>query len=162
MKSTIISMIIVLILMIVVPMVLFGDNEIAKKFGFGVSSKNDAKEDLQDKAPKNIQTVVTDKKVEVYKWADKHGVIQFSNEPPQDGSESEKMVLSPNTNVLDAIKITKKEPEKAAKPQVINLGSPYSPGGMKKMVDDSTNLQDQLNQRQTEQDKILQDLFPKK
>lgn len=162
MKSTIISMIIVLILMIVVPMVLFGDNEIAKKFGFGVSSKNDVKEDLQDKAPKNIQTVVTDKKVEVYKWADKHGVIQFSNEPPQDGSESEKMVLSPNTNVLDAIKITKKEPEKAAKSQVISLGSPYSPGGMKKMVDDSTNLQDQLNQRQTDQDKMIQDMFPQK
>ena len=150
MKTTIISMFIVLILMIVVPMVLFGDNEIAQKFGFGVSSKNDAKEDLQDKAPKNIQTVVTDKKVEVYKWADKHGVIQFSNEPPQDGSESEKMVLSPNTNVLDAIKITKKEPEKAAKPQVISRGSPYSPGGMKKMVDESTNEQDQLHQRQTE------------
>lgn len=162
MKSTIISMIIVLILMIVVPLVLFGDNEISQKFGFSGLNEGNIIEDLQDKAPKNIQTVVTDKKIEVYKWSDKHGVMQFSNEPPQDGSESEKMVLSPNTNVMEAIKITKKEPEKAAKPQVISLGSPYSPGGMKKMVDDSTNLQDQLNQRQADQDKMIQDLFPQK
>ena len=161
MKSTIISMIIVLILMIVVPMVLFGDNEIAKKFGFG-GGKNDVKANIQDKAPKNIQTVVTDKKVEVYKWADEYGVIQFSNLPPQDGSESEKIVLSPNTNVLDAIKITEKEPEKVAKPQVISLGSPYTPGGMKKMVEDSTNLQEQLDQRQTDQEKMIQNLFPQK
>lgn len=162
MKSTIISMIIVLILMIIVPLVLFGDNEIAQKFGFGIGGKKNIKADLQEKVPKNVQTVVTDKKVEIYKWADKHGVIQFSNVPPQDGSESEKMVLSPNTNVVDATKISEKEPAKVAKPQVISLGSPYTPGGMKKMVEDSTNLQEQLNQRQTDQEKMIQDLFPQK
>lgn len=162
MKSTIISMCIALMLMIVVPMVLFGDNEIAEKFGFGRGGKSDTKEDLRDKLPKNIKAVVTDKEVEVYKWTDKHGVMQFSHLPPQDGTDSEKLVLSPNTNVMDAIKIPEKEKEEVAKPQVFSLGSPYSPGGMKKMVDDSSELKETLNQRQADQEKMLQDLFPQK
>ncbi|MCK4706710.1 MAG: DUF4124 domain-containing protein [Gammaproteobacteria bacterium] len=162
MKSTIISMIVVLILMIAVPLVLFGDKELAKDFGFGSLSKADVIEDLQDKAPKNIQTVVTNKEVSIYKWADKYGVRQFSNLPPKDGIESEKIVLSPNTNVMEAIKIPEKETEKIAKPQVMSMGSPYSPGGMKKMIEDSTNLQEQLNQRQADQDEMIQDMFPQK
>lgn len=159
MKSTIISMLIVLMLMIVVPMVLFGDNEIARNFGFGRVSNDDAVEDLKDKVPKNIQAVVTDKEVEVYKWTDEHGVMQFSSLPPYEGIASERMLLSPKTNVIDAIKIPKKEEEKIAKPQVFSLGSPYSPGGMKKMVDDSKALTEKLNTRQTEQDAMMQEMF---
>jgi hypothetical protein len=151
MKSTIISMFIVLIVMITVPMFLLGDGDMAKKFGFGGRGE-------EAKLPKNVQTVATDKELEIYKWADEYGVMQFSNMPPEDG-KSEMIILSPNTNVVDAFKIPEKEQEESAKPQVFSLGSPYSPGGMKKMVDDSLDLQKTLNERQAEQDKMMKDLF---
>ncbi|MCK5002088.1 MAG: DUF4124 domain-containing protein [Gammaproteobacteria bacterium] len=152
MKSTIISMFIVLILMIAVPMFLLSDADFAQKFGFGGGS-GDAN------APKNIKKVVTDERVEVYKWVDEYGVMQFSNKPPLDDRDSEKIVLTPDINVIDAIEIPEEVQEEAAKPGVFSLGSPYSPDGMKKMVDDSKEVKEQLNQRQAEQEKVLQDLF---
>lgn len=160
MKSTIISMFIVLIVMITLPMFLFGNGELAQKFGFGSGDDGETIEELRVKAPKNIQTVVTDEQVEVYKWVDEHGVIQFSNRPPEKSRESEKIVLSPNTNIISAIRIPEKEPEAAASPQVHSLSSPYSPGGMKKIMDDATGMQEMLDQRRMEQDKALQGMFP--
>lgn len=144
--------------MIVVPLFLFGDGDFAQKYGFG-NGAGGGKKDLQDKTPKNIQAVVTDKKVEVYKWVDEHGVMQFSSTPPFEGGESEKIVLLPDTNIMDAIKIPEKEVEEAEKSQVFSLGNPYSPGGMKETVDDSKELQEKLNQRQAEQDKMMQEIF---
>lgn len=160
MKSTIISMFIILIVMITLPMFLFGNGELAQKFGFGSGDDGETIEDLRAKAPKNIQTVVTDEQVEVYKWVDEHGVTQFSNRPPENSRESEKIVLSPDTNVISAIRIPEKKPEAAASHQVHSLSSPYSPGGMKKMVDEATGMQERLDQRKLEQDKALQGLFP--
>ena len=162
MKSTIISMFIVLIVMITVPMFLLGDGDFAQKFGFGGGGSGNEIEDLRAKAPKNVKEVVTDKKVEIYKWVDEHGVTQFSNTPPFEGGESEKIVLSPDINVMDAIKIPEEEQKVAAKPEVFSLGSPYSPDGMKKMIDDSQDVKETLNQRQAEQEKILQDILNQK
>jgi hypothetical protein len=161
MKSTIISMFIVLIVMITLPMFLFGNGDLAQKFGFGNGADSaEMFESLRAKAPKNIQPAVTDEKVDIYKWVDEHGVTQFSNRPPEKSSESEKIVLSPNTNVISAIKIPEKESKVAASPQVHSLSSPYSPGGMKKMVDEASGMQEKLDQRKLEQDKALQGLFP--
>ena len=151
MKSTIISMFIVLIVMITIPMFLFGDGDLAQKFGFGTG---DAAENLRDKAPKNIRAVVTDKEFEVYKWVDE--------QPPQVGTASEKIILAPNANVIDAVKIPETEALATAKPQVYSVGSPYSPDGMKKLVDDSMNVQEMLNQRQADQDKMMQGMFKQK
>lgn len=163
MKSTIISMLIVLIMLVILPIILFGDNEISRKLGFSPGGDTaDTIEKLQGKAPQNIEAVVTDKEVEVYKWIDDNGIMQFSSLPPHEGIEAEIMLLSPNTNVMDATKVPEKEPEHASKPKVFSVGSPYSPEGMKNIVDDSAELQETLNQRQVDQDKMMQDLFPKK
>ncbi|MFC1588657.1 DUF4124 domain-containing protein [Pseudomonadota bacterium] len=160
MKSTIISMIIVLIVMMVVPMFLFGDGDLAKKFGFGGGgSASDSIQDLKARLPQNVQSVTTDKKVDVYKWVDEHGVTQFSQTPPFEGGESEKMVLAPNTNVVDAIKIPEEEIEVAAQPQVFSLGNPYTPGGAKELLDQSMQMQEQINQRQADQDKMMQEMM---
>lgn len=160
MKSTIISMFIVLIVMITLPMILFGNGDLAQKFGFGSGGAGETIEDLRDKAPKNMRAVVTDEKVEVYKWVDEYGVTQFSSRPPAMVSEAQKIVLSPEINVISAIKVPEKEPEAAAGPQVHSLSSPYSPGGMKKILDEATGMQEKLDQRRLEQDKALQGLFP--
>ena len=156
MKSTIISMLIILVVMIAVPMVMFGEGDLAKKLGFGGSNLI---EDLRAKAPKNIKPAVTDKRVEVYKWIDEHGVTQFSNTPPPEGGQSEKLVLSPDTNVMDAVKIPEKESQTASGPQVFQIGNPYSPGGMKDVVDSAKGMQDMVDQRKADQDKMIKDMF---
>lgn len=160
MKSTIISMFIVLIVMITVPMFLFGNGDLAQKFGFGSGGAGESMEDLRTRAPRNIQSVVTDEQVEVYKWVDEHGVTQFSNHPPAAAGEAQKIVLSPETNVISAIKVPEKQAEVTASPQVYSLSSPYSPGGMKKILDEASGMQEMLDQRKLEQDKALQGMFP--
>jgi len=164
MKSTIIAMFIVLVLMIVVPMLLLGDGDFIPNFGFGggTADSGDEIEELRDKAPKNIKEVVTDKKVEVYKWKDENGVMQFSSTPPFEGGDSEMITLSPDTNIIDAIKIPAEEQKAEARPEVFSVGSPYSPDGMKKMIDGSKDATEAVNQRQTEQEKILQDILKQK
>jgi len=160
MKSTIISMFIVMALLIAIPVFLLGEGDFAKNFNFGTGSTSDDEiEDLQEKAPKNVQAVVTDKKIEVYKWVDEYGVMQFSNTPPFEGDKFEMMVLSPDINIVDAIKIPEEEQEAEAQPQVFNLGHPYSPEGMKKMIDDTENIRETLNQRQVEQESFLQGIL---
>ena len=157
MKSTIISMFIVLVLMIAIPLILV-KTDLAQQFGFG--GRNGAEgEDLQDRAPKNVKAVVTDQKVEVYRWKDEDGVMQFSNTPPFEGGDFEKVVLSPNTNVIDAIKVPEEEQVEEGGPEVFSVGSPYTPDGMKKMIDDSQDVKEAVNQRQADQEKILQDIL---
>ena len=161
MKSTIISMIIVLILMIVVPLVLFGNNDLARQLGFG-GGKSSKKVDLKAKAPKNLTSVVTNEKVEVYKWRDKHGVLQFSNKPPEAGSDSELMVLSPNTNIIDAVKIPEKE-EKEEKPPASSSKNPYTPGNMKKLIKKTADLKKLMDDHNTDQQEALDKIIkPKK
>lgn len=157
MKSTIFSMLIVLGVMSAIPMLFIGDNKLAGIFGLGSGS---AKPEV--KLPSNVKTVVTDKKVEVYKWRDKHGVMQFSNTPPRDGGDSDKVVLSPNTNVIEAIDVPEPEPVVASGPKVYSLKNPYTPDGMKELVNSSKDIQETMNQRQAEQEKMMDDLFKKK
>ena len=163
MKSTIISMFIVLIVMVALPMIFLGDNNFAEQLGFsGFGNKTNTATDKPVKLPKNVKAVVTNKRVEVYTWVDEYGVKQFSNTPPSDGGASEKIVLSPDTNVIDAIKIPEKEAEVASGPKVYSLGNPYTPGGMKEVVNNASDVRETLNQRQADQEKMMQEIFKKK
>ncbi len=159
MKSTIISMIIVLIVMVTLPMIFLGDGDVASKLGFGDFFK---KGSGSSKVPENVKAVVTDRKVNIYTWVDENGVKQFSGIPPADGGASEKIVLKPDTNIMSAFKAPEKEEEekKASRPKVVSLGSPYTPGGMKDLVDNSKDIKGSMGNRQTEQEKMMQELFP--
>lgn len=158
MKSTLISMIIVLCVLAVVPMLLFGDKDLLAKFGLG---PKDELSELRAKAPKNFTSVTTDKKVTVYKWRDEHGVMQFSNTPPPEGGTADKVELLPDTNVVKAIKVPEEEPEKKTGPVVMSTRSPYTPGGMKDLIDNTSQLKDTLNQQQLEQQQMMEQMFGK-
>lgn len=160
MKSTIVSMFIILIIMIAVPLLYFGEGDFLQKIGLGDGGGN-LLEDLGVKAAEKRQSLLTEKEVEVYKWVDEHGVTQFSNSPPPEGVEPETIVLSRDTNVIGAITIPEKEPEVASKRQVYNVGSPYSPGGAKKIIDTASDLQETVNQRKAEQDAAMKSMFNK-
>ncbi len=156
MKSTIISMIIVLCVLAVVPLFLFGDHDLLARLGLGGSGDSD----LRLKVPKNLTSVTTDKKVQVYKWRDQYGVMQFTNTPPPESQQAEMLELTPNTNIVKAIEIPPDEDEqKSSRPKVMTTGSPYTPGGMKDLLDSTADLKDSLNEKQLEQQQFLEQIM---
>ncbi len=147
MKGTIISMLVVLVLLVAAPMFFMGDGKFADMFDFGGGTV---------KLPKNLESVKTDSKVELYKWRDANGVMQFSQTPPQDGGASARVVLSPDENVIDAVKV----PEKVvSRPNVMSVGNPYNPGTIKDIVKDSQDIQNKLNERHAGNEQMMKDMF---
>ncbi len=152
MKFKIIMMLAALVGLAVTPMVMMGKFDPMAFFGGGLSEF----EKLKSKAPKGLSSVVTDEKVQIYKWRDKNGVMQFSNTPPPDSIKGERIELNPNSNVIQAIKIEKKKEVK--KEASVKAPGPYSVKGMKKVMDDARGVEDLLKSRHENQQKMLKDL----
>jgi len=158
MKSTIISMIIVLCVLAIIPMFLLDDNSVLARFGLDVFSGSDE----HAKAPKNLTSVTTDEKVQVYKWRDQYGVMQFTNTPPPQTQQAELVVLTPDTNIVKAVEVPEEEPEqKPGGPSVMMTGSPRTPGGMKDLLDTTSSLAEDMSQKQMEQQQFIDQIMGK-
>lgn len=156
MKSTIISMVLVLCVLAIAPLLLLGEGGILDRFGFDIFSSPE----LSAKPPKNMTNVTTDKKVQVYRWRDEHGIMQFSNTPPPDAQQAEIVELTPNTNIVKAVEVPEEEEEeKRSGPKVMTVGSPYTPGGMKDLLDSTSSVNEGLSERQLEQQKLLEQII---
>ena len=160
MKLKILSMLVVLGVLSVMPMIYMGKVDpvalLNGDFGglFGNSSSEFA--ELKAKAPKNLTNVVTDEKVQVYKWRDKNGVMQFSNTPPVDGVQAQKVELNPNHNLVKAVKVpVKEEPQPV---QQAPAPSPYSVKGMKKVMEDAKGIEDMLQKRHEDQQNMMNNI----
>ena len=158
MKSTIISMMIGLCVLAIIPMFLFGDGSVLAGFGLDVFSGSDE----HAKAPKNLTSVTTDEKVQVYKWRDQYGVMQFTNTPPPQTRQAELIELTPNTNIVKAVEVPEEEPEqKPGGPSVMMTGSPRTPGGMKDLLDTTSSLAEDMSQKQMEQQQFIDQIMGK-
>ncbi|NOQ69577.1 MAG: DUF4124 domain-containing protein [Gammaproteobacteria bacterium] len=155
MKFKILSMLIILGVISVLPMIYTGKFD-PLVFITGFSDESSGFTKLKAKAPENLSNVVTDEKVQVYKWSDKNGVMQFSNRPPLTVTNAEQVVLDPNSNLVQAVKIPEKEEPK----QVVQTESPnpYSVKGMKKVMDDARGVEEMLHKRHEEQQKMMNNL----
>jgi hypothetical protein len=112
--------------------------------------------DIKANMPESLTNVVSDKKVQVYKWRDKNGVMQFSSAPPPTVTNAEAVLLDPNKNLVKAIKIPKKEePKEVVKTQSV---SPYSVSGMKKVMNDARGVEELLKKRHEQQQKMMNSL----
>ena len=160
MKFKILSMLVILGMLSVMPMIYMGkvdpvallDGDFSDLSGSG--SSEFAK--LKASAPKNLTNAVTDEKVQVYKWRDENGVMQFSNTPPPDGGQAQQVVLNPNHNLVKAVKVpVKEEPQHA---QQAPTSSPYSVKGMKKVMEDAKGIESMLQQRHEDQQKALNNI----
>jgi len=156
MKLKILSMLVTLGMLSVVPLIYMGKFDPLSFFDSGFSIGASEFDKLKAKAPKNISNVVTDEKVQVYKWRDEHGVMQFSSTPPATAGHAEQVVLDPNSNLVMAVKVPKKEPpEEVAKTESPN---PYSIKGMKKVMDDARGVESILQKRHEEQQKMMNNI----
>lgn len=152
MKLKIITMLVVLTVLAVTPMILTGKFDPMAFFGGGSSEF----EKLKARAPKGLSSVVTDEKVQVYKWRDKNGVMQFSNTPPPDSIKGEKVELKPNNNIIQSVKIENKAV--VEKESNVEMPRPYSIKGMKKVMDDAKGVEDLLKNRHESQKKMFNNL----
>jgi hypothetical protein len=113
---------------------------------------------LKAKAPKSLSSVVSDKKVQVYKWRDEHGVMQFSNTPPPSGSKAEQVELDPNSNLMQAVRVPVKAEEESAPAAATDTPNPYSVNGMKKVMDDARSIEDMLHKHHEKQQEMMKNL----
>lgn len=157
MKLKLIMMLFTLGVLSVVPLIMMGKFDPMAFFDSGFSRGASEFSKLKAQAPKNLTSVVTDKRVQVYKWRDEHGVMQFSNVPPATDRDAEQVVLDPNSNLVQAVKVPEKKeaPKAAVQTQRPN---PYSVKGMKKVMDDAKGIEALLQKRQAQQQEALGNL----
>ena len=156
MKLKIFTMLVILGILSVMPMIYMGKFDPMAFFDSRLSKGVSELKDLKAKVPDSLSSGVTDKKVQVYKWRDKNGIMQFSNTPPPTGDAAEQIELNPNKNIVQAVKIPEKEePKEVAKTESPN---PYSVKGMKKVMNDAKGVEALLQQRHEEQQKMMNDL----
>jgi len=154
MKFKIIKMLIILGILAATPMIYMGKFNPMDILDAGLRGGSSEFDKLKAKAPTGLSSVTTDKKVQVYKWRDKNGVLQFSNTPPMDG-QAETIELNPNDNVIQAVKIPEKEVVEKEVANNTERPSPYSPKGMKKVMDDVKGVEDLMNKRNEQQQEAL-------
>ncbi|MFT5082355.1 MAG: hypothetical protein ACI9Y1_000380 [Lentisphaeria bacterium] len=100
----------------------------------------------------------------VYKWVDENGVTQYSNEqPPQLGEVNTEqslkvLILDPNENIIQAVKIPAKEEVKKKVAPDLPTGNVYNPANVKKLMDDAKNVKKLLDDRAKAQEKLLNDM----
>ncbi len=89
-----------------------------------------------------------------YKWYDGDGNVQFTTEPPAEGIEYTVKGYDPDANVIQAVKAPEKEPaaEETAPGSEIAGAQPeevsaYDPESVKKLMEDTKNIEALLNQR---------------
>lgn len=89
-----------------------------------------------------------------YKWYDSDGNIQFTSEPPPEGIEYTLKGFDPDTNVIQAVKAPPKEsgsdestPVQKKSTDLEEVGNPYSPDSIKKLFEDTKNIEKLLQQR---------------
>ncbi len=156
MKFKIFTMLVILGVLSVMPMIYMGKFDPMAFFDSNFRSGVSEFKNIKAKVPESLSNVVNDKKVQVYKWRDANGIMQFSNTPPPTGGDAEKIEVSPNKNIVQAVKIPEKEEtEEVAKTEA---PSPYSVKGMKKVMNDAKGVEALLQKRHEEQQKMMNDL----
>ena len=91
-----------------------------------------------------------------YQWKDASGTVQFTTQPPPEGVEYEIKKYNPNSNVIKAVEVPEPEEEKPegeagavaqGDQPSIQIGSPYNPDDIKKLIDDAQSIEQKLQQR---------------
>jgi len=97
-----------------------------------------------------------------YQWYDSEGNIQFTSAPPPDGVEYTLKGFDPNANVIQAVKLSpgKEATDESTPAQVKSPGAedgvnPYSGDSIKKLFEDTRNIEKVLSQRLKDQESAL-------
>jgi len=103
---------------------------------------------------------VTDSNDVIYKWRDSKGELHFSSSPPSEGIRYTSKGYDPNTNLIQSVNIPDEKPEQVVEqaPQIkkpSDIGNPYSPEKVEKLMEDAQNIQKLLNDRISKQEALI-------
>ena len=97
-----------------------------------------------------------------YKWFDAEGNLQFTTSPPPEGVEFTVKGFDPNTNVIQSVKVQAEKAETISESEgqkkftkAGDIGNPYSPEKIEKLIDDANNIEKLLNNRLKQQETVL-------
>lgn len=98
----------------------------------------------------------------IYQWRDADGELHFTSSPPPEGIQYTAKGYDPNTNLIQSISVKQEEPETAEKPiaetqikKPADIGNPYSPQNVEKLINDAQNVQQVLNDRLKQQEALI-------
>ncbi|MDJ0881539.1 MAG: DUF4124 domain-containing protein [Gammaproteobacteria bacterium] len=95
----------------------------------------------------------------IYQWRDAKGELHFTSAPPPKGVEYTAKGYDPNANLIQSIEVKHEEAQPVmAEPQIkkpTDIGNPYSPDNIQKLIDDAHNVQQLMNERMKQQESIL-------
>ena len=156
MKFKIINMLVILGMLSVMPLIYMGKIDPMALYDSLAHMPDLDLDEVTASAPNTIKNAISDEKVQVYRWRDENGVMQFSSTPPQDAL-AERVELDPNSNIMQAVSVEKiAEPEKKGvtnRPQ-----SPYTARRLKKVMDDAKDVESLLKQRHEQQQEVINKL----
>jgi len=154
-------MLITLGILSVIPLIIMGKFDPMRLFDSALSKGVSEFSKLKARVPKNLSSVATDKKVQVYKWRDKKGVMQFSNVAPPTKRNAERVLLDPDSNLIQVVKAPGKVPEKETSKETrqTKSASPYSVKGAKELMDKARSVEKMLLQRQNQQKAGIQQSY---
>lgn len=102
----------------------------------------------------------------IYQWRDADGVMQFTTQPPPAGIEYSAKGYDPNTNLIQSVEIAPQPSSEGLNSEseqnqgnrvegLSDIGSPYSPEKIEKLIDDANNVQKLLNDRMKQQEAMI-------
>ena len=118
--------------------------------------------DASEQGLGEIGNITVEQDVTVYRWTDAQGVTHFGGTPPTGQGEYSKKEILANTNVMQATRTQEEKEETKQRPRVASVGSVYSPEGIKDLMDNTKDLQKQMNDRVAQQEKMMQDILGQK
>lgn len=99
-----------------------------------------------------------------YQWNDAQGNVHFTTVPPPDGIEYMVKGYDPNTNIIQAIKMptgpgplesVPNASDPGAGGSIPSLDSAYNPDKVQKLINDTRNIENLLNQRYENQNSTI-------
>jgi hypothetical protein len=97
-----------------------------------------------------------------YKWYDTEGNVQFTSEPPPEGTEFTLKGFDPDANVIQSVKLPTVDPGEEESSATGNnpenpeeIVNPYSQDSIKKLFEDTRNIEKLLKQRLQDQDSVV-------
>ena len=101
-------------------------------------------------------------KRKVYSWRDEQGNVHYSNIAPVDSASVKTIQVDSNTNVVKMAKpaegqaatmpVEEEHSQTDSKPGMISV---YTPEGTQKLIDDARAVEDKLQERQQEFDRVI-------
>ena len=117
-------------------------------------SANDLK--MPDISAPNVDSLVNGGKTTAYKWTDENGVVHYSSEPPPEQQQVEVLEVDPNVNLVQGVQKKEEVPGPGSQPALdLPGGNVYSPKNVQKLIQDAKDVQQKLNERYQEQEKIV-------